>query len=184
MIQGLRERGIHHYNLLGHSMGGMIAQEIARRHGNAVNKLVLYSTGAVGVIPGRFETIAQSKARAGTDGALATARRISATWFEDEEQGAGYPDCSVIAEQAQLPAILAGLDAMEGWSGRDGLADLDNDTLILWGDGDRTYSWDQIHILWSHIPKARLAVIPACAHAVHMENPSTFCQILVDFLTA
>lgn len=142
-IAEVKGRGVERYALLGHSMGGMIAQEIARRDQHAIRKLVLYATGAVGVIPGRFETIYESKRRAAADGAEATARRISATWFLDWEHSGRYPDCAAVAARAGLPAILAGLDAMQAWSGEDQLVGIPHETLILWGDRDRTYSWDQ-----------------------------------------
>ena len=62
----LKAEGIRRYHLLGHSMGGMIAQEIALTDAAAVKKLILYATGAEGVLPGRFETIDESKKRAKT----------------------------------------------------------------------------------------------------------------------
>lgn len=178
----LRAKGIERYHLLGHSMGGMIAQEIARKDAERIDRLVLYATGSVGVIPGRFETISESKARAQADGAQATAHRISATWFLENEAASEYDSCSKIAKQASLPAILAGLDAMEGWSGKDALSKLEFETLVLWGDKDRTYSWEQTQILWSQIPKANLAVVPGCAHAVHLEKTDLFTSLLIDHL--
>ena len=64
MLDQLDALGVDRFNMLGHSMGGMIVQEVARLAGTRIDKLILYSTGAQGVLPGRFETIAQSKARA------------------------------------------------------------------------------------------------------------------------
>ena len=183
VIATLKDKGIRTYDLLGHSMGGMIAQEVARRDSQAVDRLILYATGPIGVVPGRFETMEQSKARAVAEGAQATARRISATWFLDRENAPAYPSCAAVAELASLEAILAGLDAMQGWTGQDALNRIAQRTLILWGDGDRTYTWDQIRLLWAGIPDTGLAVLPRCAHAVHMEKPGLFCDILRDALT-
>ena len=147
-----------------------------------MNRLVLYATGAKGVLPGRFETIETSMQRARADGASATARRISATWFLRREAAKAYGQCAEVAELAELDAILAGLAAMRDWSGEDHLPNIDADTLILWGDLDRTYSWPQIDLLWQRIPKSHLAVVPSCAHAVHMERPDIFNTLLEDFL--
>lgn len=36
--------------------------------------------------------------------------------------------------------MLAGLDAMQAWSGVDALAQLQPETLVIWGDRDRTYA--------------------------------------------
>lgn len=183
VIAELRALGVDRYHLLGHSMGGMIVQEIAHRDQANIDKLVLYGTGSVGVLPGRFETIAESKSRAIADGANATARRISATWFLHEHAAENYPDCASLAARATPEAIAAGLDAMEAWSGAERLADIKLDTLVIWGDKDRTYPWSQIELLWRSIPNSTLAVVPGCAHAVHLEKVAIFNSLVSDFLT-
>lgn len=182
VIAQVSARGIDRYDLLGHSMGGMIVQEVARRDRDRVARLVLYATGAQGLLPGRFETIAESHRRAEADGAEATARRIAATWFRAREAAPAYRACADIAARAGLPAIHAGLDAMAAWSGDARLADIPHETLVLWGDGDRTYPWAQVERLWTAIARARLAVLPGCAHAVHLEKPDLFDALLRDFL--
>lgn len=183
VVGELRQMGIERYRLLGHSMGGMIVQEMVRIDQRHIERLVLYGTGAIGVLPGRFETIEQSKARARADGAKATARRISATWFDDPENTPAYEACATIAEQASPEAIQAGLDAMQGWHGADLLKHIQPKTLVIWGDGDRTYTWQQTRQLWNEIPGARLAVVPNCAHAVHLEMTDVFNLIVADFLS-
>ena len=182
VIAQLRQQGVTRYHLLGHSMGGMIVQEMARRDREGIDRLILYGSGSVGVLPGRFETIDQSKRRAREDGPIATARRIAATWFLEREKAAAYEACAEIAEQSAPAAIPAGLDAMQGWAGSDFLPDITSQTLVLWGDGDRTYPWDQTYTLWKGIPAAGLAVVPGCAHAVHLEKPQIFNQLVLDFL--
>ena len=182
VISTLRTQGIGKYHLLGHSMGGMIAQEIALRDAEQIASLILYSTGAKGVLPGRFETIETSKTRAKIDGPKVTARRIAATWFLHGESDPAYEGCAQVAETAAPDAIAAGLDAMQGWTGESGLAQINARTLVIWGDQDRTYPWSQIEVLWRTIPNARLAVVPNCAHAVHLEKPDILNRIISDFL--
>ncbi|MGB1208538.1 MAG: alpha/beta fold hydrolase [Paracoccaceae bacterium] len=181
-LDALAKRGLEQFHLIGHSMGGMVAQEMIAHAAERVDRLVLYGTGAQGVLPGRFETIATSKRRAQADGPQATARRIAATWFLRREQAAAFEDCAAIAQQCRLQAILAGLDAMQDWSGADRLKDIDTKTLVIWGDGDRTYPWSQTQHLWQSIRGANLSVIPNCAHAVHLEKPDLFNSILKDFI--
>lgn len=183
VIADLRRSGVERYHLLGHSMGGMIVQEMARMDGRNIERLVLYGTGSTGVLPGRFETIEQSKARANSDGAKATARRISATWFLHQENAPAFEACAAIAEQASPEAIQAGLDAMHGWHGADRLKEIEAETLVIWGDGDRSYPWQQIELLWNEIPRTNLAVVPGCAHAVHLENPDVFNLLVGGFLS-
>lgn len=182
VITELGLKGVERYHLLGHSMGGMIAQEMTRRDHDHIGRLVLYGTGAVGVLPGRFETIEQSKARAIADGAKATARRISATWFLDQENAPAFEACAAIAEKAAPEAVQAGLDAMQSWRGADLLHEIKPETLVIWGEGDRTYPWQQTQLLWNTIPNARLAVVPNCAHAVHLEMADVFNLLVAGFL--
>ncbi|MBT8458753.1 MAG: alpha/beta hydrolase [Boseongicola sp.] len=178
----LTSRGVSEFHLIGHSMGGMIVQNMTLLAPDRVKCLVLYGTGATGVLPGRFETIETSKCRARSEGARATARRIAATWFLEGTEAAAYADCAAIAEEANLDAILTGLDAMQYWDGTAGLSDIGAKTLLIWGDQDRTYPWGQTEQLWRAINHASLAVIPNCAHAAHLEKPEVVNLMLKDFL--
>lgn len=183
ILEELTHRGVRKFDLLGHSMGGMIVQEMIHKDPERIARLVLYGTGAKGILPGRFESIATSMERARADGAKATARRISATWFLHADTAPSYPACAAIAEQSTLRAILAGLEAMQAWTGEDYLPEITAETLILWGDRDRAYLWPQIEKLWRTIPNSHLAVVPGCAHAVHMERPEIFNRLVGEFLS-
>ena len=180
----LTKRGITHFDLLGHSMGGMIVQEMIHQAPERIDRLILYATGSIGDLPGRFEPIETSMARAREDGAESTARRIAATWFLERDAATEYQSCASIAAMAGLDAILAGLEAMRNWSGTDRLFRIDAESLILWGDRDRTYAWPQIETLWTRIPNSHLGVVPGAAHAVHMERPDVFNALVDGFLEA
>jgi pimeloyl-ACP methyl ester carboxylesterase len=153
--------GIDRFSLLGHSMGGMIVQEMAAAHGNRIEALVLYGTGPLGLMPNRFEPIETSMARLATDG---RATRD-------------------IARLAHPDAAANALLAMRDWDGRNALARLKMPCRILWGDQDRSYKWPQVETLWTGITGAELAVIPGASHAAHMEKPALFNALVQDFLT-
>jgi pimeloyl-ACP methyl ester carboxylesterase len=174
--------GVDRFHLLGHSMGGMVAQEIVHAAPRRVARLVLYGTGPQGSIPGRFETMARSRERLAEDGAEPTARRICATWLLEREASAAYPALAALAASAGLQAARAGLVAMEGWDGSERLATIRAPTLVLWGEHDRSYRWSEIERLWRGIPGASLAVLPHCAHALHLERPALFHALVDEFL--
>ena len=184
VLEELERQSVQRFDLLGHSMGGMVVQDMVRQASKRVDRLILYGTGAVGVLPGRFETIETSIKRAAQDGAAATARRISATWFLEQEKASGYPACATIAEQSTPASIEAGLRAMQGWTGEAHLKDIASKTLVVWGAHDRTYPWSQTELLWRIIPNSDLAVVPNCAHAVHAERPKLFNLLVDEFLSA
>lgn len=176
--------GIGNFTLLGHSMGGMIAQEIAAQHGARIDALVLYGTGPLGLMPDRFEAIETSIARLDADGVPATADRISATWFRDGAAATGYGATRDIARLADPQAAHNALLAMRDWDGRDALARFNMPCRILWGDQDKSYRWPQIDALWKGIRGSELAVVPGASHAVHMEKPALFNALIQDFLCA
>jgi pimeloyl-ACP methyl ester carboxylesterase len=62
------EKKIEQFYLLGHSMGGMIVQEMVKLAGEKILKLICYGTGPRGNITGRFETIDVSRDKLKTNG--------------------------------------------------------------------------------------------------------------------
>ncbi|MEM1049872.1 MAG: alpha/beta hydrolase [Pseudomonadota bacterium] len=175
--------GVRRFHLIGHSMGGMVVQHMAKIAGQRIEKLVLYGTGPVGVLPGRFETIDRSRQRLREEGLQETGERIAATWFVNGREAPGFEICRNLAARGTLSAALACLTAWEDWDGTSALKEIDNSTLVLWGDCDRSYGWSQPEALWRGIRNASLAVVPGCGHAVHLEKRSLFNQIVEEFLT-
>lgn len=171
------------FALLGHSMGGMIVQEMVAKAPERIEKLILYGTGPIGMLPGRFEPIEESARRIVKEGVEATARRIASTWFMNFEKAKNYSRCAEIAAKPTKQAALAALEAMKNWSGEGNLANISCPTLVIWGDGDRAYPWSQPELLWKNIPDASLAVVPGCSHAIHLENPEIFNLLITEFLS-
>jgi pimeloyl-ACP methyl ester carboxylesterase len=184
VLDELERQGIERFHLVGHSMGGMIVQAMIAMAPERVDRLVLYGTGPVGMLPGRFETLEQSRRKVTEEGVEVTGPRIAATWFMQGESSEGFRVCAELAARASVQAALAGLTAMETWSGVSELTRILSPTLVLWGDGDRAYNWSQPEQLWQKIPNSQLAVIPGCSHAVHLEKPHLFNEMLLDFLLA
>lgn len=183
VVDLLDELGLGQIILLGHSMGGMIVQDLAAAHPQRIMRLILYGTGPLGAMPDRFELLETSRARIRSEGVACTIQRIGATWFRAGAAAKGFDIVAELGAQASERAALAGLDAMSHWDGRDALLRLSMPTLVLWGDGDRSYRWPQIEMLWQRLPDAELAVIPGTAHAVHLEKPALFHAVLEDFMT-
>ena len=174
---------VERFILLGHSMGGMIAQDVARRIPAQVDRLVLYGTGPLGRMPDRFEPLEVSISRLEDDGLPRTAHRIVATWFIDGDRHPGFEMLRRLGVTASPEAARAALSAMSGWDGRAHLSALQMPVLILWGDHDRSYRWPQVETLWREIPNAMLGVVPGASHAAHVEKPHLFNALLADFFT-
>ena len=178
----LEKKEIKNFNLLGHSMGGMIVQEMTKLIGEKILKLICYGTGPRGNIPGRFETIDQSREKLKIYGLKVTANRIAKTWFIDEEKAKYFYLCEEAGKQTSLEAADNGLVAMKNWDGIKDLQNIKNETLIVWGDQDKAYNFDQVETLNDNIPNSSLKIIKECSHNVHLEKPNEFNIIVENFL--
>mgnify|MGYP001417171695 CR=1 FL=1 len=178
----LENKEIRNFNLLGHSMGGMIAQEMTKIAGDKILKLVCYGTGPRGNIPGRFETIDQSRKKLKLNGLKDTAHRIAKTWFIKEEKAKYFYLCEEARKQTSIEATDNGLIAMKNWDGVDNLKNIKNETLIVWGDKDKAYNFDQVETLSNNIPNSDLKIIKGCSHNVHLEKPNEFNKVIEEFL--
>ena len=178
----LEKKEIKKFNLLGHSMGGMIVQEIAKIAGEKILKLICYGTGPRGNIPGRFETIDQSREKLKINGLKDTAYRIAKTWFIEKEKAKYFYLCEEAGKQTSIEAMDNGLVAMKNWDGVENLKNIKNETLIVWGDQDKAYNFNQVETLNSSIPNCDLKIIRGCSHNVHLENPDEFNTVVEKFL--
>lgn len=178
----LDRQGMKQFRLIGHSMGGMIAQHMAASAGKRIDRMVLYGTGPCGHTRTRFETADVTRQRLVTEGVAATARHIAATWFVAGKNAPAYETCVEIGSRASLQGAIAGTHAFGRWDAQAVLPTLAMPTLIVWGEKDRSIGWDQCEMLWRSIPQSSLAVCPGCAHNVHFEKPDLFKLLVGDFL--
>ena len=178
----LEKKNIYKYNLMGHSMGGMIAQEIAKIEGDKIAKLICYGTGSIGDIPGRFETIDASRDKLKKSGIKLMANRIAKTWFIEGEKAKYFYICDnankVVSEETADNALIA----MKNWRGLENLKNIKSKTLIIWGDQDRAYNFNQVETLNDNIPNSDLVIIKGCSHNVHLEKPDEFNKTVNSFL--
>ena len=182
ILNSLEKRGIKKFNLLGHSMGGMIVQEMAKLAGDKILKLICYGTGPRGNIPGRFETIDESRKKLKINGLETTAYRIAKTWFIEEDRSKYFYLCEEAGKQTSIEATDNGLIAMKNWSGIENLKNIINETLIIWGDHDKAYNYNQVETLNKNIPNSDLKIIKGCSHNVHLEKPDEFNIMVGEFL--
>ena len=178
----LNHLNIDTFYLLGHSMGGMIVQEMAALRPSRVEKLNCFGTGSIGVLPNSIETIEESRHKIKTIGIKETRENIAKTWFVDYLKGEGYQLCLEEGAKATTQAALASLDAWDSWDGRGQLSEISSPTLILWSNKDRSYDLNQQNILNQGIKNSRLEIIKDCAHNSHMEKPILVNNAIKQFL--
>jgi len=182
ILDCLEEKKIKKFHLLGHSMGGMIAQEMVKKKTDNISKLICYSTGPIGEMPGRFETIDESREKLKKKGLKDMARNIVKTWFVKGEDAKYFDICIQAGEQASIEAADNSLVAFKKWNGVDNLINIKNETLIIWGDKDKSYNLEQAKSLEKNISNSSLVVFNECAHNVHLEKIEEFNKTVLNFI--
>ena len=182
ILECVEAKKISKFNLMGHSMGGMIVQEIAKISGDKINKLICFATGSIGEIPGRFETIDTSIKKLKEEGIKKTIDRIPQKWFVKGKNDKNYFLCENAAKEVIEETAVNALYAMKNWNGFDNLKNVKNETLIIWGDQDKSYNLDQVKTLENNITASKLEIINGYGHNVHLEVPDKFNEILGKFI--
>jgi len=182
VLEILNKKGIARFNLMGHSMGGMIVQEMVKISADRINKLICFATGSIGDIPGRFETIEASRERLKKEGIKETVKRVPKKWFIEEEKAKYYYICEVAAKDTTEETADNALLAMKNWRGFENLKNIKNETLIIWGDKDISYNFEQVDTLKKNIPNSQISIFNNCCHNVHLEEPDKFNKVVLDFL--
>ena len=164
--------------LLGFSMGGWAAAEIAVMNTQRFSKLVLVDS--VGIKPGGpFDRdIADVFA-------LSPAEQLRITWHDLSKA----PDPATMTDdELQMLAanrVALGLYTWEPYMHnpklRNRLHRIDIPTLLIWGESDGIVSPEYGQAFCDMIPGASMVVIPNAGHAPQIEQPETFMEHFLKF---
>ncbi len=180
--------GIRRAHLVGHSLGGAIAQEIAIAHPQRVHRLVLISTYvAMGPLARAiFEARKLAKAR------LTPAEYYAATFpwtYSDADYAVPGQVEAILQLAAANPnpqpyeAFCRQSDAVLSYNSSDRLGRITAPTLVLTGDADLSTNLEQSERLRDAIPNAQLHVIPGGGHGILWTQHATQVnEALVAFL--
>ena len=164
-------------------MGGMIVQEMIKISGDRIKKLICFATGSIGDIPGRFETMDETRKKLKKDGTKISFSRVPPKWFVKGDKDKNYFLCENAVKNVSLETADNALLAMKNWKGIDNLKNIKNETLIVWGDKDISYNFDQVDTLKKNISSSQLEIFKGCGHNVHLEEPHKFNETVKNFLS-
>lgn len=173
--------GMERATIVGHSMGSFVAQTVAIRYPERVEKLVLIGSAAVAgneVIVGLNDYVQTL-----TDPVDSTFiyEFQASTIFHPVPQA--FLD-EVVSESRKLPAEVW-REALEGLIATDNaarLGEIQAPTLVVWGDRDGIFLRAEQDALVAAIPDATLSVYPETGHGLHWERPRAFTRELEKFV--
>lgn len=176
--------GVDRMQLVGRSMGGMIAQELALRIPDRVSKLVLVST--TGRADAHLAEVFGTWAALAEAGVKAELRhRTSLLWCLGRESLETEVAQGYLAARARSDRPLDYARQARACAAHDALSKLDAvrcPTLVVGGDDDRLTPLRHAEELAAAIPGARRVTIPGAGHLAYLEAPQRFAREVLGFL--
>ncbi len=179
--------GEEQVDVLGVSLGGAIAQQLAHQAPDRIDRLVLASTmPGLGGVPGSPTVLLQmSTPRRYRDPAY-FATIAGALYGGRSREGGPPPEIAVdrFARPPTWSGYLHQLYAIQGWSSMPWLHRIRHSTLVMSGDDDPIIPLINARILAWLIPRARLHVVRGGGHLFLLEEPRSSAELIAEFLTA
>jgi pimeloyl-ACP methyl ester carboxylesterase len=174
LLAQLDLRGVH---LVGHSLGGWIALELAIRDATRLRSLTLASAAGI-----RVEGVSRG------DMYIATPPELGRLLFHEPEHQENVARAEEDPERIALITKNRNASAKLTWHPRlydprlaKWLHRVTLPTLVLWGDADRVVPPAHAAEFVRLIPHARSVTIPACGHLSDVERPEAFAAAVIAF---
>ena len=185
--------GLRRYDLLGFSLGGFVAQEVALIRPHQARRIVLAGTGPRG---GRDMHVFTRVVLAVAVKDASVAEDLLTIFFEQtatsQARGREFIDrLGSRREDRDAPVSLATRDAhlsaIETWGIPDPtrlsrLAGITQPTLVANGDNDIMVPTENTYLLADHLPSARLIIYPDAGHGFLFQYPVEFGTEVNAFL--
>jgi poly(3-hydroxyoctanoate) depolymerase len=182
----LDDLGVERCDVLGHSLGGGIAQQLARTAPDRVRRVALVgaSCGWGGVMPDGRALIATPLRyywRFAFDQANSLLDRVARD--RDSETLDAHPDARL-----RYPPTVTGcaqqLLAGATWSSLHWLSTVRAPTLVIAGERDRIVPPANALLLTHHLPRGRCHVLAGEGHLMLLDPDSSVHSLLVDFFSS
>lgn len=173
-------------DMMGWSMGGFIAQELALTHPDKVGKLIIYASicGGKESVPPTPDVIKIFSDQSGTS--LDRIKRFMPMLFPPEwrTQNPNYlQDLPVITEKISNETLNLQTQAIMNWSGTcDRLNSLSQPTMVIVGTDDNLTVPANSLLMTEKIAGAWLVQIKGGGHGLMFQDPEEFSNLVITFL--
>jgi pimeloyl-ACP methyl ester carboxylesterase len=199
LLDGLLDRlEIDAAALVGNSMGGFVAAELAIAYPQRVERLVLVSAAGISTHQQRSTThavpalrrlervvIAAGAWTASKSDTVAKRARLRDLTLNVVARHPSRLPAALAAEQlrgAGKPGFVQGLEAIVDYEIRERLGEIACPTLIVWGNSDRLINVRDADVFAELIPNSRKVVFADTGHVSMLERPDEFNALLAKFL--
>lgn len=182
--------GLESAHVLGISMGGMIAQELALRHPERVRTLALgctYCGGPQARLAGPEVVQKLSAGMMSGDKELAIRSayevNVSAGFAADPDNYAAFYAMAT-SLPAPVPVIMLQMQAIAEHDTASRLPGLDVPTLVVHGDEDQMLPVENGRLIASLVPDAQLEILDGVGHMFWWEHPARSAQLVREHALA
>ncbi len=182
----LDELGLESAHVVGVSMGGMIAQELALRHPGRVRALVLGCTYAGGpgqnlAAPEVFEILVEGMQSGDRAQALRASWsvNVSEEFAADDAHYSAFEEISMV-NPVSIDVIVSQMDAIGRHDTSARLGEITAPTLVIHGTADRMLPVANGEAIAQAIPGARFEALEGVGHMFWFEEPQRSAQLIRD----
>jgi 3-oxoadipate enol-lactonase len=177
-------------HVMGISMGGMVAQELALRHPERLRSLVLgctYAGGEGSVLTSEevFRGLAEAMASGDRQRAIRAAweANVSARFAANEQAYASFLRIGT-AHAVSVGVVMEQLRAIAGHDTSARLGQITAPTLVVHGTEDQMLPVPNGHAIAALIPGARLEILEGVGHLFFWEEPDRSAQLVREHALA
>ena len=173
--------------VMGHSMGGMVAQHFTYHYPSYAKKIILFATSnqltAFGRHCCRTVVVAKNETSVSAFVHIMSIWNFSEQFFSEDKN---ISDLISATENDPYPikseSLVEQMKIIEDFDSSDYLGDIVTPSLIIGCENDIVFSPASIKRLKSLIPHAQLHEIPEATHSAHIEQPQTIVEVVVNYL--
>ncbi len=174
----LDELGAAKVHLIGHSLGGWIAAELAVRNTTRLASLTLLAPAGV-----------RAKGVTSGDNFIWSAEEAERNLWHDQKFADAALAEVATEEEADIALTNRFMAAKFGWEPRwfnpaleRWLHRIKVPTLVIWGEQDKLFPNAYAKVWKDRIPAARVEIIPQCGHRPHIERLDATLKHVLGFL--